>query len=159
MWERRRGRERAAGSVTGERSATSRPPAKRPTATCVACRGSACCPLVGSSALTFAGAGITADSSSEAGGEDPHLCSLGWLTEFVSCGCSTDILFSCWSSAEHHSHFLEASTFLKMCPLLHLQCNQGWGGLSPTCFTSPLLLLLSRISNPGGSSTSKEFCG
>ena len=117
---------------------------------CVACHGLACHPHVSSFTFpnfTFTGTGITADSFLEARGEDPCLCCVGWLTEFASYSCRTDILCSCWSSAERNSHFLEASTFLKMCPLLRLQATRG--GLSPTGFTSSLLLLLSHIPNPG----------
>lgn len=56
---------------------------------------------------------IRADSSLEAGGQDPCLHLFVWLAESVSYGCRTENLFSCWSSVEHPSHFLEASTVLK----------------------------------------------
>lgn len=62
--------------------------------------------------------------------------SFGCLTKPTSCGGRTGVLFSGWSSAEHHCHFLEESTFLKVGTHSSL-FKATRGGLSP-CHVSNL---------------------
>lgn len=104
-----------------ERTECHQPPPERPPGNHSCMRGLLWVSMLSPGELihphSIPGVDSRAASFLEAGGDDPCPHSFGWLAEFVSSGCRTDVLFSCWSSAEHHSHFLEDLHFLKCGPL------------------------------------------